>query len=287
MPFKKRCQLLNLNRGTAYYQLNQSKSAAREAKDLFIKDEIENIQLEFPYYGYRMVTAELKRRNWQINKKKVQRVMREYGLKSQIRRLFKSLTDSRHKLPRYPNLIRNLTITAINQVWGADITYVRLPNGFAYLAVIIDFYSRKIRGWAISKNLDHSLTIEALNKALANNPAPDIHHSDQGVQYCCTEYVAQLKEREIQISMSDKGNPYQNNITESFFKTLKYNEVYLNEYDSFEEAQSNIANFIEIVYHKKRLHSSLGYLPPEEFENQIKNQNQKVEKSLELTVINN
>ncbi len=290
MPFKKRCQLLGLLRSTAYYRLNQSKAAEKESKDLIVKDEIDNIQLEFPYYGYRMVLAELKRRDWHIGRNKVQRIMRKYGLKSQIRRLFKSFTNSRHKLPRYPNLIKDLVITTINQVWGADITYVRLPNGFVYLAVIIDFCSRKIRGWAISKNLDHSLTIEALNRALAKNPAPDIHHSDQGVQYCCIEYVDELKEHKIKISMSDKGNPYQNNITESFFKTLKYNEVYLNDYDNFEEAQSNIANFIEIVYHKKRLHSSLGYVPPEEFENQIlknKIKNQKVKNSLKLISINN
>jgi len=281
LSFKKKCWLLSLNRSSAYYQLKQSKSATKKSKDLIIKDEIENIQLEFPYYGYRTVTAELRRRIGVINKKKIQRIMRKYGLKSQIGRLFKSFTNSRHKLPRYPNLIKDLVITTINQVWGADITYVRLPNGFVYLAVIIDFYSRKIRGWAISKNLDRSLTTEALNRALATNPAPDIHHSDQGVQYCCLEYVDELKERGILISMSDKGNPYQNNITESFFKTLKYNEIYLNEYDSFEEAKDNIENFIEIVYHKKRLHSSLGYLPPEEFENQIlKSKNQKVEKSL-------
>lgn len=285
MPFRKKCELLNINRSSAYYRLNESRSSDKEAQDLFIKDEIENIQLELPYYGYRMVTAELKRRGWQINKKRIQRIMQRYGLKSQISRLFKSVTDSRHKLPRYPNLIKDLIIATINQVWGADISYVRLPNGFVYLAVIIDFYSRKIRGWAISKNLDHSLTQEALRRALANNPTPDIHHSDQGVQYCCLEYVKILKENNIQISMSDKGNPYQNNITESFFKTLKYNEIYLNEYDNFEEAQSNIANFIEIVYHKKRLHSSLGYLPPEEFEEQIKNQ--KVEKSLKLIIVNN
>ena len=148
MPFKKRCELLSLNRSTAHYQLNQSKSAAKESEDLTVKDEIENIQLEFPYYGYRMITAELKRRNWHINKKKIQRIMQKYGLKSQIRRLFKSFTDSRHKLPRYPNLIKDLIVSCINQVWGADITYVRLKNDFLYLAVIIDFYSRK-RIWII------------------------------------------------------------------------------------------------------------------------------------------
>jgi len=192
--------------------------------------------------------------------------MYKYALLSQIKRLFRSFTDSKHKLPRYPNLISNLKIQALNQVWGADITYIKLKEEFVYLAAIIDFYSRKIKGWALAKHLDASLPTEALQKALANCPAPEIHHSDQGVQYCSSDYVQILKEQEIRISMSDKGNPYQNNITESFFKTLKYNEVYLNEYDNFEEALANIENFIEQVYNQKRLHSSLNYQTPEEFE---------------------
>ncbi|MEW6609848.1 MAG: IS3 family transposase [bacterium] len=275
LSFQKKCQLLNFNRNTAYYQLNDSRSEEKEAEDLEIKEEIDKIQIEFPYYGYRPVTAELRRQDRLINRKRVQRIMKKYGLLSQIRKLFKSFTYSRHKLPKYPNLIKNLAIITINQVWGADITYIRLKKEFVYLAVIIDFYSRKIKGWALSRNLDASLTIEALRKALTRNPRPIIHHSDQGVQYCDQEYVELLKENSILISMSDKGNPYQNNITESFFKTLKYNEVYLNDYEDFEEAYSNIENFIEIVYQKKRLHSSLGYLPPEEFEEKFLEQQEK------------
>lgn len=275
MSFKKKCELLSLNRNTAYYRLYYSQTKTKELEDLKIKDEIEKIQLEFPYYGYRMVTAELRRRDWNINRKKVQRIMKRYGLMSQLRRLFKVLTNSQHNLPKYPNLIKNLVITTLNQIWGADITYIRLKRGFVYLAVIIDFYSRKIKGWALSKNLTDDLTIEALNQSLTKNPFPVIHHSDQGVQYCSGDYVKILKEHCIQISMSDKGNPYQNNITESFFKTLKYNEVYLNEYESFEEALSNIENFIEIVYQRKRLHSSLGYLPPAEFEEKFLAQQSK------------
>ncbi len=266
LSFKKKCELLNLQRSSAYYKLNNSKEKDKETEDLKIREEIEKIQLDFPYYGYRMATAELKRRGEKINKKKVQRIMKKYGLMSQIKKLFKSFTKSKHKLPKYPNLIKNIMITMPSQVWGADITYIRLKKEFIYLAAIIDFFSRTIKGWAISKKLDHSLTIKALDRALRNNPAPVIHHSDQGVQYCALEYTDKLKQNNIQISMSDKGNPYQNNITESFFKTLKYNEVYLNEYETFEEAKANIKNFIEIVYQKKRLHSSLNYLPPEEFE---------------------
>lgn len=260
---------MDLNRNTAYYQLTKSKTKEKEVRDIEIKEKIEQIQLEFPYYGYRNITHEMKRRGQSHNHKKIMRIMRKHGLKSQIIKLFKSYTNSKHKLPRYPNLIRELAITEPNYVWGADITYIRLTNGFVYLAAIIDFYTKKIRGWVLSKHLDAGLTIEALNRALATNPKPKIHHSDQGVQYCDLDYVGILKENEIQISMSDKGNPYQNNITESFFKTLKYNEVYLNEYESFKEAQDNIEHFIEIVYHKKRLHSSLGYVPPEEFEQQF------------------
>lgn len=266
MSFKKKCELLGLNRNTVYWRLNYSCSETKELNDLEIKEEIDEIHLEFPYYGYRMIKEELKRRGRIINKKKVRRIMRKYGLMSQIRKLFKVLTNSQHKLPKYPNLIKDLAILRPNYVWGSDITYIRLKREFIYLAVIIDFFSRKIKGWALSKSLEANLTIFALNKALAKNPKPAVHHSDQGVQYCDKDYVEILKENSIQISMSDKGNPYQNNITESFFKTLKYNEVYLNEYDNFEEALDNIENFIEIVYQKKRLHSSLGYLPPEEFE---------------------
>lgn len=257
---------MGVNRNTVYYQLRESEAKQREVADLKIKETIEQIQLEFPYYGYRTITAQLKRQGQTLNHKKIQRIMKEYGLKSQITKLFKTYTQSKHNLPRYPNLIRGLAITQPNYVWGSDITYIRLNQGFVYLAVIIDFFTKKIRGWKLSSHLDASLTKEALSKALRENPKPKIHHSDQGVQYCDFEYIQILKDNRIQISMSDKGNPYQNNITESFFKTLKYNEVYLNEYDTFEEALDNIKDFIEIVYHKKRLHSSLGYLPPEEFE---------------------
>jgi len=283
LSLKRKCELLSLNRNTAYYQLTESKAQEKEIEDIKIKEQIEQIQLDFPYYGYRNITKHLKRQGQNCNHKKILRIMREHGLKSQIIKLFKSYTNSKHKLPRYSNLIKNLEITEPNYIWGADITYIRLTHGFVYLAAIIDFFTKKIRGWCLSKHLDASLTIEALNKALAINPKPKIHHSDQGVQYCDYDYIGILKENEIQISMSDKGNPYQNNITESFFKTLKYNEVYLNEYESFEEAQSNIENFIEIVYHKKRLHSSLGYLPPEEFEQKVFNEKFQ---NLETNLIN-
>lgn len=260
---------MELNRNSVYYRLTKSKTKEKAAKDIAVKEQIEQIQLDFPYYGYRTITHEMARRGRNHNHKKILRIMRKYGLKSQIIKLFKSYTQSKHNLPKYPNLIKELTARGPNQIWGSDITYIRLTQGFVYLAVVIDFCSKKIRGWKLSQHLDGSLARAALNKALTDSPKPKIHHSDQGAQYCDYDYVQILKDREIQISMSDKGNPYQNNITESFFKTLKYNEVYLNEYESYEEALSNIESFIEIVYHKKRLHSSLGYLPPEEFERQF------------------
>lgn len=229
---------------------------------------IDDIHLEFPYYGFRPMTKALKRNGLKINKKPVQRIMNKYGLLSQIKKLFKlSTTNSQHQFRRYDNLIKDLNSDHPNSVWAADITYVRLGHGFCYVAVIIDLFSRKIKGWAISQKLDHyNLTLPALRMALNHYAAPQFHHSDQGVQYACDDYVNLLKERGIKISMSAKANPYENGICESFFKTLKYNEVYFNDYDNFEEACANISHFIEQIYNQKRLHSSLNYLPPDEFE---------------------
>lgn len=264
LPFKRQCWLLNLNRNTAYYQLNYSKQKQRQQEDLKIKEEIDKIHYDFPYYGYRSLTEALKREGFNYNEKRVLRIARTYGLLSQIKKLFK--TQSKHPHKKYPNLLKGLKIEKPNDVWGSDITYIKLPNGFVYLAVVIDLFTRKVRGWCLSKSLTAEITKNALLKALTKNQAPQIHHSDQGVQYCEKEYLEILEKHQIRISMSDKANPFQNNIVESFFKTLKYNEIYLNEYSDFNEALDNIEKFIEIVYDKKRLHSSLGYLPPDEFE---------------------
>lgn len=210
------------------------------------------------------MTAALTRKGFKHNKKKILRIARAYGLLSQIKKLFK--TQSKHPHKKYPNLLKDLIVCGPNHVWGSDITYIKLPGGFVYLAVVLDLFTRKVRGWKLSTRLTADLTKNALQKALAKHRAPRVHHSDQGVQYCEKEYVDILETNNIQISMSDRANPFQNNIVESFFKTLKYNEVYLNEYLDFNEALNNIERFIEIVYDKKRLHSSLGYLPPDEFE---------------------
>ena len=240
----------------------------KAAQDLELREAIERIVLEFSGYGYRRVTKELHRRGWTVNHKKVLRVMRKESLLCQLKRHFKVTTDSTHSFGRYPNLVKEAAVDAPDVVWSADITYVRLPTSFCYLASIIDDYSRYCVGWSLSRFIDTRLTLWALEMALAaRRPALGlIHHSDQGVQYASSEYVLRLEQAGVRISTAATGNPYENAKAESFFRTLKMEEVYLKDYCSFEEAEENIAEFIEEVYNKKRLHSSLGYLPPVEFE---------------------
>ena len=194
--------------------------------------------------------------------------MRHESLLCQLKRRFKVTTDSAHSFRRYPNLLEDIELQGPDEGWVADITYVRLPSTFCYLAAILDAYSRKCVGWHLSRWIDTRLTLSALQMALdSRQPAPGlIHHSDQGVQYASREYVLRLEEAGAKISMAEVGNPYENAKAESFFRTLKMEEVYLNDYQDFEEAHQNIAQFIEEVYNQKRLHSSLGYLPPVEFE---------------------
>jgi putative transposase len=224
--------------------------------------------LEFPGYGYRRVTQALRREGWPINHKRVLRIMREESLLCQIKRRIVPTTDSAHAFGTYPNLIKDTKLDGLDQVWISDITYVRLPTSFCYLAAILDAYSRKCVGWKLSRWIDTRLTLCALEMALTTRrPEPGlIHHSDQGVQYACSEYVARLEEADAFISMAAVGNPYENAKAESFFRTLKMEEVYIKDYRDFEEAEENIGEFIEKVYNQKRLHSSLGYLPPVEFE---------------------
>lgn len=194
--------------------------------------------------------------------------MNKYGLQAHIRRRFISTTDSKHGLPTYPNLISGKSITGINQIWAADITYIRIATGFVYLAVILDLFSRRIVGWALSKALTHKFTLDALRIAIdKRKPLPGlIHHSDQGVQYASAKYVEELNNHKIQISMSRKGNPYDNAFVESFIKTLKKEEVHLWQYESFVDVIERIPYFIDQVYNRKRVHSKIGYLPPVEFE---------------------
>jgi transposase InsO family protein len=236
--------------------------------EMEFRDEMQKIALEFPSYGYRRVTAELHRRGFTLNHKRVLRMMREDNLLCLRRKAFAVTTDSRHALPVYPNLAREAALTGINQLWRADITYIRLRIEFLYLAVILDAYSRRVVGWALGRTLESGLALAALEMALRQRkPAAGlVHHSDRGVQYASHAYTGLLKEHKIQISMSRKGNPYDNAACESFLKTLKCEEVYRSEYRDLEDAFAQMGEFIESVYNTRRLHSALGYLPPAEFE---------------------
>ena len=261
---------MKLPRSTYYHQ---SKSNTVDDSELIAL--IEAIIEEFPGYGYRRVTRELHRRNKIVNHKKVLRIMRDRGLTRKTKRRWIQTTDSRHAQRIYPNLIKNLVVTVPNQVWTADITYIGIRSGFVYLAVILDLFARRAIGYSISRNIDTTLCLAALTMALAHRKPPKgvIHHSDRGVQYAAHEYVAALLQYGFLISMSRKGNPYDNTTTESFFKTLKVEEVYLWEYRTLEDVQIRLPFFIQEVYNRKRLHSSLGYRPPVEFEDLfIKNQ---------------
>ena len=237
-----------------------------------MRQQIERIQEELPGYGVRRLAKELKRRGHQVNKKRIRRVVKKFGLQPITWRTFVRTTDSRHKLPVYPNLLKKRQVRAINQVWVADITYIRIRSSFVYLAAILDLYSRRIVGWAISKRIDTQLCVAALQMALRKRRARGcIHHSDRGVQYASAQYVRLLRQRGLEISMSRKGNPYDNAFMESFYKTLKYEEVHLWNYETYEDVIERLPFFIEAVYNQKRLHSSIGYVPPAEFEAAILN----------------
>jgi len=262
--------MLNISRSNYY----KSRSLKKEIQDADTLDAIDLILCDFPAYGTRRVTEELKIQGWKVNRKRIQRLMREHSLLRVVKRRWINTTDSNHPFRRYPNMIKDLTVDRINQLWVSDITYIRILNGFIYLAVILDVYSRKIVGFALSRRLKADLTVAALRMAIEARRPPEgcIHHSDQGVQYAAYNYTDILKEYNFVISMSAKGNPYDNAFAESFFKTLKYEEVYLWEYRTIEDVKERIPFFIQQVYNKKRLHSSLGYQSPEIFESNL-NQN--------------
>ena len=256
---------MNLSRSSFYYR-PKTQECSPEDRDL--EKRIEEITEEFTKYGYRKVTKQLHDDGILVNHKKVHRIMREKGLLVKKRRRFVKTTDSNHPYPVYPNLIKSLSVTAMNQVWVADITYIRIATAFVYLAVILDLYSRKVIGYAISRQIDTNLSLAALRMAVRNRtPQPGvIHYSDRGVQYAAHDYIDELKSHQFQISMSRKGNPYDNAFAESFMKTIKTEEVYLWEYQTLEDVLTRIPYFIEDVYNQKRLHASLGYMPPNKFE---------------------
>jgi len=271
---------MNLAR-SSFYHKSRARSSDRMKLETDLMDRLEAICLEFPRYGYRRVSQQLKRDGWQVNHKKVLRLMRESDLLCQVKRKRVKTTNSNHCLPVYPNLIKDMVITRLNQVWIADITYIRIQTGFVYLAAILDAYSRRAIGYAISGSIDTALTLKALRMAVNNrHPALGIiHHSDQGVQYASREYVEELKAHGFEISMSRKGNPYDNATMESFFKTLKYEEVYPCEYKTLADVMSRLPYFIEEVYNLKRLHSALAYRPPDEFEELLAMKENKKEES--------
>jgi len=261
--------MLKMARSSYYYQKVFDLQKEKEEADL--RDRIEKIVVEHERYGYRRVTAQLQREGLRVNHKRVQRIMQEEELICKIKKRWVVTTDSNHPYPVYPNLLKEAKITGVNQAWVSDITYIRILTAFVYLAVILDVFSRKVVGWAISLRIDTELTRVALRMAIETRcPSRGcIHHSDRGVQYAAHEYVDDLKAAGFLISMSRKGNPYDNAQAESFMKTLKNEEVYLWDYKTFEDVKKRVPYFIEEVYNEKRLHSALGYCPPNEYESLV------------------
>jgi putative transposase len=260
------CRLSGVSRATFYRRLRVRPNEERECE---LRNEIEEIALRWEYYGSRRIQKELNRRGRQVGRELVQRILRENGLLCLRRPTgWLTTTDSKHGLPVFPNLVGEWRPTAINQLWVTDITYIRLRTSFVFLAAMLDAFSRRVIGWAIDRHFRAELCIEALEMALAARHYPKgvIHHSDRGVQYCSNEYTALLAKYAMRGSMARKGNPYDNAIAESFWKTLKYEQVYRNEYRTIEEARANVGTFINSIYNHRRLHSALGYVPPVEYE---------------------
>jgi putative transposase len=253
------CRVLGTSRSCQYYEPKIVDEGELEAS-------IHKICAQFPRYGYRRVTAELKRRSWHVNRKHIARLMAKLGLQAQKPAARKCrTTDSNHPYPRYPNLVDELQVERPDQVWVADITYIRLQKDFVYLAVLMDVFTRSIRGWHLDRSLDQSLTQEALCKALETR-CPEIHHSDQGVQYAANRYIELLQGSAVQISMAEVGEPTQNGYAERLMRTIKEEEVDLSDYEDYHHAYRQIGQFLEDVYMRKRVHSSLKYLTPAEFE---------------------
>jgi putative transposase len=268
MTVERLCELARVSR-SGFYRFPPERD--QSDPDVELRDAIQRIALEFPCYGRPRITAELRRRGWEVNHKKVYRIMQADNLLCLRHRKFVITTDSQHGHPVYPNLAAKLDLSGINQLWVADITYIRLQIEFVYLAVVLDAFSRRVIGWALDRSLEDELAIAALQMALRNrSPEPGlVHHSDRGVQYASTDYTDLLKAHGLGISMSRKGNPYDNAKCESFMKTLKYEEVHRQEYRDLEEARTSIEHFLMKVYNQKRLHSALGYCPPVEFERSV------------------
>lgn len=259
---------VGVSRATYYRQRDQPVQPLADRAETERRQAIQRIALEMPTYGHRPMTAELQRRDLPTGRDRVMRYMREANLLCRRRRAFVATTDSNHSLKVFPNLARDLTLTEVDQLWVADITYIRLPRDFVYLAILLDAFSRRVIGWALERHLMTELPMAALRMALAARQVKPglVHHSDQGKQYAAADYVSLLVKHQIRISMSRTGNPYDNAKAERFMRTVKYEEVYLADYQTLTEARASIRHFIEEVYNRKRLHSALGYRPPVEFE---------------------
>ena len=262
------CEVAGFSRAGYYRFLDPEKPAPA---DMDLRDEIQKIALEWPSYGSRRIKRELKERGWDVNRKRVQRLMREDNLLCVRKRKFVVTTDAAHGLKVYPNLAGSMILTGVDQLWIADITYIRLEEEFVYLAVILDAYSRRVIGWHLSDGLDDSLTQTALRMALGQRVVRPglVHHSDRGVQYASGDYTDLLKANDIDISMSRKASPWENAACESFMKTLKCEEVYRTEYRNVTDARARIGEFLEKVYNEKRLHSALDYRSPVQFESTL------------------
>lgn len=269
-PVQRACQMLTFPRSSYYYhpKVNQ--------QEQHLKHAIQSVAGEWPTYGYRRITFQLNRQGWVVNHKCIYRLMGQMGIERVKKAQKRHTTNSQHPFPRYPNLVQGLRITFPDQVWASDITYIRLGKGFVYLAVIMDVFTRSIRGWNMSRSLDQQLTLLALQRALQGHK-PVIHHSDQGLQYAAIEYVATLQKAGVKISMAEIGEPTQNGYAERLLRTIKEEEVNLSEYEDFQDCYQNIDRFLNDVYMYKRIHSSLGYLTPVEFEYNWIRQNMPVE----------
>jgi putative transposase len=261
-PLRVVCRLLGVPRSSIYYK----PLVAPDAEAMF-KSALLDLAGEWPTYGYRRLTHMMRRLDWPVNAKRVRRWMHELGINGTPPPRTRRTTHSKHAFPRYPNLVADLEIMRPEQVWVADITYIRLRRDFVYLAVLMDVFTRNLRGWHLGRNLDQSLTLAALEKALALWQ-PEIHHSDQGVQYAASAYVERLQGRGVQLSMAGVGQAQENGYAERLMRTIKEEEVYLADYQDFADAQRNIGRFLDDVYNVKRIHSALGYLTPVEFEQQ-------------------
>jgi putative transposase len=258
------CESLGLPRATFYRLMKSDQFQAISESKLLV--ELKQLAKDFPSYGYRRLRAELCKLGYQVSRKKVLSLMRQHRLLCKRRRRYIATTDSNHGCKVYPNLAPQICLTAVNQLWLSDITYIRLPDRFIYLAVTMDSFSRRVIGWSLSNRIDTKLTLDALNMAIGRRGAPLYHHSDRGVQYASTEYAAALASHQVQMSMSRTGNPYDNARMESFMKTLKYELVYRDDYRTFDQAKKSLTEFLGAEYNDLRIHSALDYLTPTEFE---------------------